>query len=89
MPNGKRTPRARGRRKPAAPEIPACAQWFLREVLPAFRREFPVARKSRRHLRNAAVEVLEAMRAMLDETIEWLRREKPGKPELKRIRVEG
>ena len=89
MPNGKRTPRARGRRKPPTPSIPSCAAWFLREVMPAFRREFPVARKSRRHLRNAAIEVLEAMRAMLDETIDWLRRERPKTPELKRIRVEG
>jgi hypothetical protein len=39
-------------------------------------------------LRNATIEVLEAVRALLDETIEWLRRE--GRtPELRRIRVEG
>ncbi len=89
MPNGKRTPRARGRRKPPTPSIPACAEWFLREFLPAFRQEFPAARKSRRHMRNAAIEVLEAMRAMIDETIDWLRHEAPRSPELKRIRVEG
>jgi len=33
--------------------------------------------------------VLEAMRAMLDETIEWLRHERRGEAALKRIRVEG
>jgi hypothetical protein len=33
--------------------------------------------------------VLEAMRAVLDETIEWLRHERRGEPVLKRIRVEG
>jgi hypothetical protein len=39
-------------------------------------------------LRNATIEVLEAVRALLDESIEWLRRE--GRPEeLRRIRVEG
>lgn len=69
--------------------MPSCAEWFLREVAPLFRRESRVARRSRRHLRNAAIEILEAIRSMLDETIEWLRRERRGEPELKRIRVEG
>jgi hypothetical protein len=40
-------------------------------------------------LRNAAIEVLEAMRAFLDETIEWLRKDGRSEAELKRIRVEG
>jgi hypothetical protein len=40
-------------------------------------------------MRNATIEVLEAMRALLDETILWLRREGRAAPELKRIRVEG
>ena len=61
----------------------------MREVLPLLRREFPVAKRSRRHLRNATIEVLEAMRAVLDETIEWLRHERRGEAVLKRIRVEG
>jgi len=43
--------------------------------------------QAERHLRNAAIELLEAMRACLDEGIAWLREEK-GTPELKRIRVE-
>ena len=89
MPKGRRNPKARVRRRAAGREMPSCAEWFVREVVPAFRRQFPVARKSRRHLRNAAIEVLEAMKAMLDETINWLRRERPAPPEMKRIRVEG
>jgi hypothetical protein len=40
-------------------------------------------------LRNATIEVLEAMRAFLDETIEWLRHEGRAPAELKRIKVEG
>jgi hypothetical protein len=56
-------------------------------MLPFFRRPKPPATRSTRHLCNAAIEVLEAMRAFLDEAIAWLRRE--GTPaELKRIRVE-
>jgi hypothetical protein len=38
-------------------------------------------------LRNAAIEVLEAMRAVLDEGIAWLREEQDAS-ELKRVRVE-
>jgi hypothetical protein len=34
------------------------------------------------------IEVLEAMRAVLDETIEWLRKDSRSEAELKRIRVE-
>jgi hypothetical protein len=44
--------------------------------------------RSVRHLRNATIEVLEAVRALLDETIEWLRHEGRAASELKRIRVE-
>jgi hypothetical protein len=62
---------------------------LVRELLPVFRRELPSARRSRRHLRNATIEVLEAVRAMLDEAIEWLRHERRSAPELKRIRIEG
>ncbi len=87
MPNPKRNPRAPRRR--GAENIPSCAQWLIQEVLPLLRRDFPSAKRSRRHLRNATIEVLEAVRAMLDETIEWLRREHDKEPLLKRIRVEG
>ncbi len=42
-----------------------------------------------RHMRNAGIEVLEAMRDVLDETIAWLRHERPAAPEMRRIRVQG
>jgi len=87
MPNGKRIRKARRRRERVRPAMPSCAEWFLRDVLPFMPRpKFPRTR-SARHLRNAAIEVLEAVRAVLDETIDWLRETKPA--ELKRIRVEG
>jgi hypothetical protein len=41
------------------------------------------------HLRNAAIELLEALRTILDEMIVWLRKERRAEAELKRIRVEG
>lgn len=74
----------RGREVP--PGIPNVARWFLHDVVPLLRSR---RRKSRsaRHLRNAGIEVLEAVRVLLDETIEWLK-EQDGSPELKRIRVE-
>jgi len=88
MPNAKRNRRARRRREAARREIPSCAEWFVRELAPLFRRRKLPRTRSARHLRNATIEVLEAVRALLDETIEWLRRE--GRtPELRRIRVEG
>ena len=88
MPNGKRNRKARRRREPAGTGIPSCAEWLARELTPLLRRpKFPRTR-SARHLRNATIEVLEAMRSLLDETIEWLRREGRASPELKRIRVE-
>jgi hypothetical protein len=63
--------------------------WLAREAAPLFRPpRFPRSR-STRHLRNATIEVLEAVRALLDETIEWLRHEGRVSSELKRIRVEG
>jgi hypothetical protein len=61
----------------------------MSEVLPLLRRSKLPGRRSARHLRLAAIEVLEAMRALLDETIEWLRHEEKTSPDLKRIRVEG
>jgi hypothetical protein len=62
---------------------------MLRELAPLLRRFKPLRTRSTKHLRNAAIEVLEAMRAVLDETIEWLRKENRSEAELKRIRVEG
>ena len=88
MPNAKRNRRARRRREAARREIPSCAEWLARELAPLFRRRKLPRTRSTRHLRNATIEVLEAVRALLDESIEWLRRE--GRPEeLRRIRVEG
>lgn len=87
MANGKRTRRARARPEPARRVVQSFAEWFLRELVPLFRRPRRPMRRSARHLRNAGIEVLEAMRAFLDETIEWLREEKAS-PELRRIRVE-
>ena len=89
MPNGKRNRRRRARRGPEGREIPSCAEWFMRQLAPLLRRRGPSAKRSRRHLRNATIEVLEAMRALLDETIDWLRREGRRAEELKRIRVVG
>ena len=87
MPNGKRNRRPRPRREPMGPGIVSCVEWLMREMAPFIRRAPRPPRRSARHLRNAGIEVLEAMRALLDETIEWLRHEKAS-PELKRIRVE-
>ncbi len=89
MPNGKRNRKARRRREPARSEIPSCVEWMLREVVPFFRPPKLPRTRSTRHLRNATIEFLEAMRAVLDEVIEWLRREGRLPAELKRIRVEG
>lgn len=86
MPNAKRNRRPRGRPEPTMPGIVSCLQWFMRDVAPFLRPPRAPARAAR-HLRNAGIEVLEAIRALLDETIEWLRHEKPS-PELRRIRVE-
>jgi hypothetical protein len=61
---------------------------MLRELTPLVRRLTPRRTRSTKHLRNAAIEVLEAMRAVLDETIEWLRKDGRSEAELKRIRVE-
>lgn len=82
-------PRARKTRKAAAPlkaEIPPLALWFMREVLPRLRRRRTPSR-SARHLKNAGIEVLEAMRVLLDESIEWLREEDRSTP-MKRIEVD-
>jgi hypothetical protein len=84
MPRAKQARKSNARREP---EIPPLAFWFMREILPLLRHRRRSASRSVRHLRNAGIEVLEAMRAFLDETIEWLREEERSSP-MKRIRVE-
>ena len=91
MPNPKRTRKARAPREAELPPVPPSVQWWLRNMMPLLRgpsRPLPRFRRSQKHLRNAVIEVLEGMRACLDETIEWLRQEREA-PELKKIRVEN
>ena len=88
MPNAKRNRRARGRPEPESGGIPSCALRVLRELAPLLQRLKPPRSRSTKHLRNATIEVLEAVRAVLDETIEWLRKDTRSEVELKRIRVE-
>jgi hypothetical protein len=84
MPKAKQARRANARPKP---EIPPVAYWLLREILPRLSCRPRSASGSARHLRNAGIEVLEAMRDFLDETIEWLREDQRRTP-MKRIEVE-
>lgn len=84
MPRAKQARRSNARREA---EVPPLAFWFMREILPLFRRRRRSASRSVRHLRQAGIEVLEAMRAFLDETIECLREDERSSP-MKRIRVE-
>jgi len=88
MPNPKRSRKTRARREQESAAIPSCAVWMLRELAPLLKKLKPRHTRSTKHLRYAAIEVLEAMRALLDETIEWLRRDGRSESELKRIRVE-
>ena len=85
MPRAKRPRTQSTRREPL--EIPPFALWFVREILPLLRRRRRSVSKSRQHLKNAGIEVLEAMRACIDETIDWLREEERSEP-MKRIEVE-
>jgi hypothetical protein len=62
---------------------------MLRELAPLLRKLKPPRTRSAKHFRNAAIEVLEALRVLLDETIEWLRKEGHSDAELKRIHVSG
>jgi hypothetical protein len=98
MPNAKRTRRSRAPREtesppvppPIPPLIPPLLQWWLRNLLSGIGplgRPLPRFRRSQKHLLNATIEVLEGMRACLDETIEWLREER-GPAELKKIRID-
>jgi hypothetical protein len=86
MPNQKRERRARVRPEPPPPQMLPVVDCFVRAMTSVFRRPRRPPSPTERHLRNAAIEVLEAMRACLDEGIKWLREE--NSPELKRIRVE-
>ena len=87
MPNAKQPRRARARREAERPRMHPLVECFLRELAPLLRRSRRAPSRSERHLKNAAVEVLEAMRAFLEEGIAWLR-EEHHEPELRRIRVE-
>jgi predicted Fe-Mo cluster-binding NifX family protein len=88
MANGKRSPRSRQQPESPPPDIASCAAQLMKHLLPLFRCSNMPGRRSAHHLRRAGIEVLEAMRALLDETIEWLEREDKKRPDLKRIRVE-
>lgn len=89
MANAKRTRRSRQQPEPLPADMRSCAVRLMNEVLPLLLRSKLPGRRSAKHLRVAAIEVLEAMRALLDETIEWLKDEEKKSPDLKRIRVEG
>lgn len=91
MPRSKQNRNAGARReagtRPAPPELPPLALWFMREILPLLRRRRQRNSESARHLRKAGIEVLEAMRAFLDEAIECLQKEEGDRP-LRRIEVQ-
>jgi hypothetical protein len=89
MPNAKTSRRTQARRKAAAPEFPPCGQWMWRQFAPLLRRPPLAGSRSARHVRNASIEMLEAMRDFLDEAIVWLRHEQRRPPEMHRIRVQG
>lgn len=89
MPNAKQNRQTRVRREPDDVGVPSCAVWMLRELAPVLHRLKPPRTQSTKHLRSAAIEVLEAMRVVLGETIEWLRKDPPREAGAKRIRVEG
>ncbi len=93
MPNQKQRRRIRGRRelpshpKPSPPPMSSLADCFMREMTSFLRRTRRPPSLPEQHLKNAAIELLEAMRAVLDAAIAHLR-EGRGDSELKRIRVE-
>ncbi len=86
MPNQKQRRRTRVRREPPPPPMPSITDCFMREMTAFFRRPRRPPSRSEQHLKNAAIELLEAMRALLDAAIARLREER--NPELRRIRVE-
>jgi hypothetical protein len=77
MPRPRQNRKGEARREPP-PEFPSLAFWFMREILPLLRRRR--SSESARHLRNAGIEVLEAMRSFLDNAIECLRKENRATP---------
>jgi len=82
-------PRARQNRKSepqreSTAQFPPLALWFVREILPILRRRRDS--ESARHLRNAGIEVLEAMRAFLDNAIDCLQEENRKTP-MRKIEV--
>lgn len=90
MPNQRQRRRTRVRPEPPPPPAytgPCLVGCFMREMMACLRRPPHPPSRSEQHLKNAAIEVLEAMRALLDEAIARLREEK-GAPELRHIRVE-
>lgn len=88
MANGKRNRKSAPRREPRPADGRAAVAQLLNQLLPLLRCSNLPGKRSAQHLRRAAIEVLEAMRALLDETIEWLEQEERSSPRLKRIRVE-
>lgn len=87
MPQAKRARKKPNKKdEPRIPRMPEIVRWFWREMMPLL--SAPRRRsKPARHLRNATVEVMEAMKAFLDEGIEWLKQEEAA-PEIRRIKVE-
>lgn len=83
MPRPRRSRKAEPRRESPA-EFPSLALWFVREILPMLRRRRDS--ESARHLRNAGIEVLEAMRSFLDSAIECLQEENRAAP-MRKIEV--
>ncbi len=86
MPNRKRKSRPQAEARDA--QAAECLRAFLRGIRPLVNRASGPLPPSARHLRNAGIEVLEAMRSLLDETIEWLRKEQRPAPGMRRIRVQ-
>ena len=84
MPNRKR----RARPETLEDQAADCFRALLRGARPLLNRPRRPLPPSTRHLRNAGIEVLEAMRSLLDETIEWLRKEPRPAPGMRRIRVQ-
>ncbi len=83
MPRPRQSRKSEPRREAPA-EFPTLAIWFMREILPILRRRRNS--ESARHLRNAGIEVLEAMRSFLDSAIECLRDENREAP-MRKIEV--
>jgi hypothetical protein len=88
MPNQRQRGRTRVRREPPRPQMSPAADCFMREMMMAlFRCPLRPPSASERHLKNAAIEVLEAIRALLDAAIARLR-EEGSASDLRRIQVE-